>query len=144
MLLAEAGQIERAEQMLRKAVEADPSATSLQFLLTELFLRTGRMDEVVERIELLDALAGENAGLLLEVGALVAELGDIGGALDRFNDALDVDPENAEALYRLGTFAEASEHADAALDFYGRAVASDELHADARARLDALRGDQPN
>ncbi len=144
MLLAESGQLERAEQMLRKAVEADPSATSLQFLLTELLLRTDRRDEVMGRVELMDALAGGNAALMLEVGALVAELGDIGGALDRFNEALEVDPENAEALYRLGTFAEASGHAEAAADFYSRAVASDELHTDARERLDVVRGDLPS
>ena len=138
MLLAESGQIERAEAMLRKAVEGDPSAVSLQFLLTELLLRTERRDEVVARLDILEVLASNSAALMLEFGALLAELGDAGGALEQFKDALEADPENAEALYRLGTFAEASGHRDVAQDFYGRAVASDELHADAAERLAAL------
>lgn len=140
MLLAESGQIERAEAMLRKAIESDPSAVTLQFLLTELLLRTDRRDEVVERLDILEVLANGSAGHMLEFGALLAELGDVGGAIEQFNDVLEVDPDNAEALYRLGTFAEASEHRDAALDFYGRAVANDELHADAAERLAALNG----
>lgn len=139
MLLAESGQIDRAEAMLRKAIEGDPAAVSLQFLLTELLLRTDRRDEVIGRLDILEVLAGSDAGLLLEFGALLAELGDVGGALDQFNDALEADPENAEALYRLGTFAEASAQLEAALDFYGRAVASDELHAAAAERLAELK-----
>lgn len=140
MLLLEAGKVEQAEQMLRGAVQADPTARSLQFLLAEILLRTGRTEAVRERLEILEALAEGQADLWLELGALHAELGDPGAAVACFDAALNAYPEGAEALYRLGGFAEASEQLEAAVDFYRRAVASDDLHAGARARLEVLRG----
>lgn len=142
ILLLEAGQIERAEQVLRTAVAADPSEASLQFLFAELLLRTDRLDELGERMAFLEVLAELNAELLLELGALYAELGDPDTAMARFMAALEVEPEHPEALYRIGGYAEAAGEMAAALNFYQRAVGRDPHHRAAIARLDVLPGSE--
>ncbi len=86
----------------------------------------------------------DDALLRTRVGDLRLESGDIAAAKEFYDQALDLDPSLAYALYRRGIVAEAEGDAEGALSLYlrvlGASHAADPLAVRAALRVTALRG----
>ena len=67
-------QPERAVEMIEGAVSADPTRASLQLLLAELLLRSGRVEELEPRLAVLDEVCAGDVEALGELAALYTEL----------------------------------------------------------------------
>ena len=63
------------------------------------------------------------------------KLGDLDGAADRFQRAVEADSGNADALYGLGVVAEGRGADARAVTLYEHALAADPNHADASRKL---------
>jgi hypothetical protein len=72
------------------------------------------------------------------LGYVRKNLGDLHGAATQFENALQEDPKNANALYQLGWIAEKQQSWEAASAFYGRALSIYPEHKGAIAALKRL------
>lgn len=72
------------------------------------------------------------------LGFVRKNLGDLHGAATQFENALQEDPKNANALYQLGWIAEKRQSWEAASAFYGRALSIYPEHKGAIAALKRL------
>ena len=100
--LATAGQLDSAAVRARRAVSAAPDSTEPRRLLVQV-LREGKQFPEAERqvAELVRRRPGDVA-LLLELGMLREEMGDVDGAIAAGRDALRLQPELPPVLNFLG------------------------------------------
>ena len=74
----------------------------------------------------------------VNLGRLLAESGDIGGAREAFDAALALDPLDATAIYNLGVVAQDAGDVDQAITHYARALELDAALAEAHYNLATL------
>ncbi len=95
------GNWDRAEQVLTKAKELDPTAFLPNFTLGALAGMKGRPDEAVKHLEAAISLDRIPQAYYL-LGANLLEMGRTGGAIEAFKEAVVLAPDFEEALYQLG------------------------------------------
>jgi tetratricopeptide (TPR) repeat protein len=112
---------------LAPAVELRGSAEARAAVIATLALleRTqGRTAEARARYEALLAAGGEPSAVHLAIGEMAAQEGDHAAAELHLRKALEIKPRLPQAWARLGFLARLRGQADAALDFYQRALAA--------------------
>ncbi len=124
------GELEQAEHCLRKALALAPdSATALENLSVTLVGR-GEAEKALEfstqAIRLKPAAATFDRR-----GYILAQLGRHEEAIRDFRQALDADPQLADAHNNLGVSLQASGHSEEAIESFSRAVAIQPAYADA-------------
>lgn len=119
------GSVDRAGRSFARALEIDPTnATAL-----ELNARVaGLQGDVRAATEAYDKLAAaakspaEKVEVLLKAGKLLEDKGDRDGAIDRYKQALDVDPDSAAATARLRELYAARGDAQGAIELLQREI----------------------
>lgn len=108
------GELERAIDEYRKALEVIPSYPDVQLRLGRVLRRRGRAAEAVEHIERAIQLNGNYVGAWVELGLVRLERGEVSGAKDAFRNAqrarehrAGADLDAAEAALDSGALDEA-------------------------------------
>ncbi len=124
--LATVGQLDSAAARARLAVATAPDSTEPRRLLVQVLRQARRLREAeAEMAELLRRRPGD-VGLLLDLGIVREELGDIEGAIAAGRDALRLQPELPPVLNFLGyLLADHSRDLDEAEGLIERALARD-------------------
>ncbi|MBI4509749.1 MAG: tetratricopeptide repeat protein [Deltaproteobacteria bacterium] len=85
--------LDRAEQMLRRAVHLQPDDGQVLDSLGWLLFRQGKLDEATSTLERADRLAPGEPEILLHLGVVYEARGDLVRARDVFARALSLDPD---------------------------------------------------
>jgi tetratricopeptide (TPR) repeat protein/polyferredoxin len=101
-ILAEAGDFERAERSLRRALELQPGRPDALYSLGVLLCASGRAAE--GRVLFQRAVDGgaRDADLCNNLGRLLLDAGELAPARVQLEHALEIDPAHAAAHYNLG------------------------------------------
>ena len=104
-------------EQLNNAIRVNPYNFPPQEMKGKLYARRGKIEEAFQHYERMGALFKPTAGILLNAGVFAAQLGDPEKAVEKYNKALQLDPENfelylylAEAHSALGEFGGAAEN----------------------------------
>lgn len=105
-------------QHLLVAVDADPTHVKARLKLGNLMFFGQAFEQSLEQLEALEALEPRNPEVMLLAGRHKAQQGDFAAALVKFEEAVSIDPDNAEAIIlRAASYAESDvEKALAILD----------------------------
>ncbi|MEW6327166.1 MAG: tetratricopeptide repeat protein [Thermodesulfobacteriota bacterium] len=131
----ELGELARAEEVLKKAVELDPTRLRPHFDLGVLYTRQGQWLEALRAflraIELdpADASSRYNCGFVLE------QLGQKDAALEQYREALAHNPDHVEANFRLGLMFLGDNEVDVAVRFLKRTISISPGHVAAHNNL---------
>ena len=93
----EAGQWNKAEGLLRKAIEVSPTDAASRYQLAELLWQHGAKDEALLQIETAIRLDSLDATMIVRSGEMLLAMGDIDRALERADQALGFDSRLASA-----------------------------------------------
>lgn len=93
-----------AETALKKALDLRPDYADAKMSLSSVYQQTGRADEAQAMISEA-AESGGSARAFYNLGLVKFDAGDAAGATEAFKKAEELDPENAEVQYYLGTLA---------------------------------------
>jgi tetratricopeptide (TPR) repeat protein len=101
IVASESGEAKTAESFLRRAIEIKPEAFLSHFALGGLFARQARFEEAQRELLIARDIAPLTATRIL-LGQVERELGEIGKAIDEFEEAVKADPRSEEAHFQLG------------------------------------------
>jgi tetratricopeptide (TPR) repeat protein len=114
---ARAGDRNRAVEALERAVAINPHDLGLQQACARALIEAGRYQEAYDRYVTLLALNGRDPNVLVSYGVLAARLGHADDAIDSWEKAVTVDPNQinahlylAEGFDQRGEFAAAARH----------------------------------
>jgi tetratricopeptide (TPR) repeat protein len=111
-----AGNIDRAEPVLKTVIEADPSNVPAYGLLGQLYVSQRRLEDALKEYEQLAGRQARPVGAYSMAGVLLEALGRPEEARKRYQAALDLDPAAALAANNLAFMtAESGGSLDAAL-----------------------------
>lgn len=106
----------RAEELLRKAISADPSHLAVYGTLAQLYVSQGRLDAALNEFEELAKRDSKPVGALTFAGIILEGQGKTAEAQRRFERALQIDPEAPVAANNLAwIYAQSDERIDLAL-----------------------------
>jgi tetratricopeptide (TPR) repeat protein len=150
LMIDEPGQIEPAMQLLQQVLEEDPSQQQAAALLSDLYERTGRQDELVALLVTeLDAAkdrqdVGRIARVSLRLGALLEQAERSEDALDVYRAALDWDASNRDVLSAVLALVEKGDDSFATAEAIEGLLGAETgaAAADLAARLLAMRREQ--
>ena len=98
---SERGEAEAAEALLRKALDRKPDAFLPHFALGALYANGSRWKDAEEELaRALEAAPVPAAHVLL--GTVLREKGDVGRAIEEFEEARRLQPDSEEAAFQLG------------------------------------------
>lgn len=124
--LATVGQLDSAAARARVAVAAAPDSTEPRRLLVQVLRESKRFPEAEREMALLLQRRPGDVALLLDLGIVREEMGDIDGAIAAGRDALRLQPELPQVLNFLGyLLADHSRDLDEAESLLDRALARD-------------------
>ena len=125
LMLAEAGDLARAEREFGEAVALDPSSADAHNCLGKARQRLGRLDEAVAAYREALRLAPTDPGAANNLGTCLAERGDLRGAIECYRRAVASAPRQAMPHNNLGNALQASGDPAAAVESYRRAIEID-------------------
>ncbi len=128
------GQLQQAEQVYRRILQADPRNAGALHLLGLVALQVGRHDAAVQLISDAIRLDGRRAVYHANLGEAYRALGRMDQARTCYEQALRIE-DLPEAQNNLGTILQASGQLDAAIDNYRTAIAKKPNYADAHNNL---------
>jgi len=120
---AATGELTKAEDAFKKALELDPGRASLRYELGMVLMRQERLGRAAKVLETVKADPELGAEALFELGNVRAAKKDLEGAVERWSESLDRDPSRsivwatfARALVALGRFDEAEAAFEGGMD----------------------------
>ena len=143
------GDVEKAQYFLErrgavKARVADPLMDEIRALATgrrayqlignEAYLQGRYPEAVVAYLKALDA-DSTSTDLRLNLGAILLEVNNLESAYEQFLDVLRIEPDNARALFSIGTLRARQNQDREAVAYYQKALASDPDYTDAHFNL---------
>lgn len=136
---AQAGDNSGAIENLQRAVEKDPQHALAHNDLGVLHYNAGEKDKALRYYERAAELDPANPVIQKNLGDYnCIEQGNIQGALEKYVQALNLNPEDPEALLNIGRICMVVGKYDDARSFFNNILALDPLHADARRFIDEL------
>jgi tetratricopeptide (TPR) repeat protein len=113
-----------AESLFQSALEVAPSSVAVRTAYARVLLDQGRAQEAFDLLK--EGLRfGDDARLHLAAGAVLAKGGRATDALEQFRIAQEMDPENPEPLFSMGSVEEQIGRTEEALAHFYRALALD-------------------
>jgi Flp pilus assembly protein TadD/SAM-dependent methyltransferase len=122
LLLAEAGELVRAEAEFRKIIALEPGAAPAHNYLGMVCQRLGRSDEAIAAYRAALRLAPGDAAAANNLGYCLHERGDLAGAAEWLRRSLAAEPRNPMAHSNLGNVLRAEGKPEAAAQSYRRAI----------------------
>lgn len=121
----DAGMVQAAFQVARKAVEVGPGFFEAQDLLANILAAGGRVDEAIARYKL--ALKGNPSpgSVHVNLANAYSMKSDYAGALEHYRMAIELDPRLVNAQIGMGLALEASGKYDEALASFRKAISID-------------------
>ncbi|MBP2241367.1 tetratricopeptide (TPR) repeat protein [Cytobacillus eiseniae] len=98
------GKEEEAEQLFRESLALDPEFTEAAVMLTKLFLKQEKYDDVLEITEMMNDFEEEEPRLLWDAAIAYQELEEFSQALNKYNDAYTYFKEQPDFLSDYGYF----------------------------------------
>ncbi len=98
----QSGDVQRAEQMYRQIIQADPNHPDAWCFLGVACLAMKRYDEAIANYQQALRLRPNNPAVLSDLGVAYANLGRLDEAVDNFQRALHCQPNHADAYNNLG------------------------------------------
>jgi Flp pilus assembly protein TadD len=93
------GRYDLAEAEAEKAIYYNPGNTPARYNLASLYLDTGRIDEAETQYRVIARRAPRDASNAYnQLGVICAQRNDLQRAIDNWQKALEIDPNNADAL----------------------------------------------
>ena len=118
---SESGETEAAESLLKRAVERKPEAFLPHFALGALYANGARWDEAEEALSrAIEVAPVASAHVLL--GTVLREKGDVGRAIQQFEEARRLQPDSEEAVFQLGLCHLDKNHTRRALECFQQAL----------------------
>jgi Tfp pilus assembly protein PilF len=93
--------VQRAEELLRRVIETDPTYLRAYGALAQLYVAQNRLEEALAEFEELARRDSKPVGALTFAGFLLERQGKLNAARTRFERALQVDPRAAVAANNL-------------------------------------------
>ncbi len=145
--LASLGRVGEAVEVLEQARAKNPDFLDLIYLSIEMDLRAGRIEEAGELLGRLPPTEKETAAFAYHEGYYLERTGEYRAAVERYRDAVRLDPTYAEAYFRLGYLLELhatdwEESNDEALAAYEACARIPPVHAQAVINLGLLYEDR--
>lgn len=123
------GDLTRAEQSFRQALELQPSMRGCHFYLGNIAVKNEDYPLAVTEFEQELALSPESDSVLLNLGSARAKAGDSDGALAAFQQAVEVNPDKSEAYMQMASLYEERGDKAKAEEMYERVVSLDPKNA---------------
>ena len=117
-----AGDLNRAEELYRQAIETDPQQAESWFLLGMVCEAQGRVGEALTHYERAVDLRPGYPAALHQLGLMLAALGRHAEAVVRFRDALRRETDSARVYNSLGLSLSALQHFEEAIQCYRNAA----------------------
>lgn len=145
--LAALGRLEEAMDAVEAAREKHGDSTDLAYLATELYLRVGRIEEAGKLLERLRSSESGSPEFAYHEGYFLERTGEYQAAIERYREAVRLNPAYADAYFRLGYVldlhgADWDEANDEALQAYEACVRIPPVHARAVTNLGLLYEDR--
>lgn len=118
----ERDQWQKAEGLLSAAVDACPDDHNARRHFAEVLWEKGNHKEAIEQLEEAGRLADQDATLLVRLGQMHLEMGQLEPARQRVEHALDLDPKLPEAWATRGRLLQVAGRTKEALADYHRAL----------------------
>jgi tetratricopeptide (TPR) repeat protein len=99
--LLEAGRIKEAETHLKKAVNVSPNYSVARFNLGRVFLKEGRFNEAIECFNTFEGPPEHMVEAYIHLGVAYTQLGRYNPAIQNFAKAVNLQPNNCDALNNL-------------------------------------------
>jgi DNA-directed RNA polymerase subunit alpha len=119
-LAAEAGDHKAALKSAEKAAKAAPTELPCALAPVEELRRLDRIDEAMERLESLRKEFSDRAELAYQEGRLLEELGRQDEAAERYQAAVEQEPDHYRSVFRLAFLADLRGDEETALAYYGK------------------------
>jgi len=123
--LAQQGDLPCALRSFRKALELDPNHWEANFNLALAYLRMGRPQEALPRLQKVGEVRPEFLPGRLALASVLAESGDLEAAAREFQGALDSHPTSTQALHGLAKIRMTQRRYSAAISYLERALEAD-------------------
>ncbi len=118
------GDLKASFGYLNKVVDIDPKHVDAQIRIGRVLLAAKQLDKAMATSDALMTLAKDRADVLALRAAILFKRGDIHGAVQTANSALEKEPANAEALMILASERMVAKEYDAALKDLDRGLAA--------------------
>jgi Flp pilus assembly protein TadD len=127
------GELDAAEQRLRRLIEIEPAYLVAYSSLAQLLVKRGRLDEALAEFDRLATREPRPVAALTLAGMILESQGKTADAQERYERALQVEPEAPVAANNLAwIYAHSGRHLDLALQLartaYGRLPKSPEVN----------------
>lgn len=120
--LAERGELDKAMEQYRKAIDADPYYVQSYVNLGNTLKEIGRTREALSMYQRALELAPDLKDVAVAAAALMAETGDARSAAEEYEKSLKEDPDNPVVHHNLGSIAARSGDVEKALEHYTEAL----------------------
>jgi tetratricopeptide (TPR) repeat protein len=130
----EAGNLEAAEGLYRRVIEANPHSVEARLRLGQVLLRRGAVDEAVQVFEAAERWSGGDPGLRFRLGVLLLQFDRPGEAEKVFRQMAEGHQDDSQARYLLGVSLLAQEEYAEALEVFARIGPEDVQYSDALVR----------
>jgi tetratricopeptide (TPR) repeat protein len=111
------GDLPRSADYLSRAIELDESLARASYNLARVYALQGRFDEAEELLQSLRLMEPENTTVIETLGYVAYSRGDMDGATAAYDQVLEIDPGNVNALYNRAKIADESDELELAADF---------------------------
>ncbi len=104
-----------AEPELKRALALDPKSSGALALLSDLYMRTGRLDDAAKTLRQFVQQQPQSANAHLQLGRILAAGKDYEGAIGEYEKALELSPADTDVLRELAASQTELKRDDAAL-----------------------------
>jgi cytochrome c-type biogenesis protein CcmH/NrfG len=101
-LARDSSDIAGAEEFIGKALEKKSNYTEAIFLLSQLQIQAGNIQNAISSVEAAAVIDPNNAVYLFQLGLLQTNVGDVQKAIFALEKAVEVNPQYSNAMYFLG------------------------------------------
>jgi tetratricopeptide (TPR) repeat protein len=123
------GDLARAEQAFKQALQLQPDMKGCHFYLGNIAVKNETYPAAVSEFEAELALSPDSDSVLLNLGQARAKAGDLDGALAAFEKAVQVNPEKSEAYMQMAGIHEQRGDKARAEEMYQKVVSLDPKNA---------------
>ena len=146
LCLIELGETDAAIKSLQQAAHAGQDAFVCGIAQADALRRAGRLDEALAKIKSLQKGHEQKAELHYQLGRCLEERTGFEKAVESYERAVELDPQHAGALFRLGFWNDLRGNDEQALDYYEKAAAVRPVYANVLLNLGLMyedRGEYP-
>lgn len=132
------GETERAEQLLRRAVQSDPQNCEARRELCEALVRKGSLEAAGEQLRRVIEQNPDDPRGYVQLAQTLYQRGKVTDADLVLDLALDLDPNNTESLWLKARIEEFRNRPEQALDLYHRILQTSPDHVETRLQIAAI------